>query len=103
MPPDRRAELVTIMSAIRPAATLTMAKALAEADLRDVLGLIRVPTLLVHGEADTRSTRHVVNALHAAIPGSRLKVMPGLGHECFLESAGAFGALVRGFLRDVGG
>jgi len=37
----------------------------------------------------------------AAIPGSRLTVMPGLGHECYLESAEAFDAVVRSFLLEV--
>src|SRR4029078_4988777 len=46
LPADRAAELATIMSEIRPAGTRTMAYALAEADLRDVLPHIEVPTLL---------------------------------------------------------
>jgi pimeloyl-ACP methyl ester carboxylesterase len=75
-----------------------MAHGLAEADLRDVLPTIDVPTLLLHGEADQRSPLRVANALHLAIPRSRLVVMPGLGHECYLESPERFNAEVRGFL-----
>ena len=59
---------------------------------------IEVPTLLIYGDADERSSLDVSNELHAAIPGSRLTVMPGLGHECYLESAEAFDTEVRGFL-----
>jgi len=51
MSADRAADLVAIMSEIRPAATRTMAYALAEADLRDALPHIAVPTLLVNGDA----------------------------------------------------
>jgi pimeloyl-ACP methyl ester carboxylesterase len=98
MPGHRRSELATIMSEIRPAGTLTMARALAEADLRDLLPRIEAPTLLIHGADDKRSSLDIANQLHAAIPRSRLTVMPGLGHECFLESAEAFGTEVRGFL-----
>jgi pimeloyl-ACP methyl ester carboxylesterase len=98
MPENRRSELATIMSEIRPAGTRTMARGLAEADLRDLLPRIEAPTLLIYGDADERSSLDVANALHAAIPRSRLTVMPGLGHECFLESAEAFDTEVRSFL-----
>ena len=103
MPENRRSELATIMSEIRPAGTRTMARALAVADLRDVLTHIEAPTLLIHGDADERSSLDIANELHAAIPGSQLTVMPGLGHECYLESAGAFEAVVRSFLLTVEG
>lgn len=98
MPIDRANELATIMSDIRPAGTRTMAYALAEADLRDALPTIEVPTLLVYGDADTRSPLSVANALHRSIPGSTLSVLPGLGHECYLESPTSFETVVRPFL-----
>lgn len=98
MPKDRADELAKVMSEIRPAATRTMAYALAEADLRDVLPHIDVPTLLLYGDADERSPLRVAHELHAAIPGSTLAVMPGLGHECYLESAPTFETEVRTFL-----
>lgn len=98
MPGDRAAELAGIMSEIRPAGTRTMARALAGADLRDALADIDVPTLLVHGEADERSSLDVARALRAGIAGSTLTVLSGLGHECYLEDATAFETAVRGFL-----
>lgn len=49
---DRRSELVTIMSEVRAMGTRTMARALAEADLRDVLPPTEAPTLLIHGDRD---------------------------------------------------
>jgi pimeloyl-ACP methyl ester carboxylesterase len=100
MPADRAAELIAIMSDIRAGATRTMARALAEADLRDELAQIAVPTLLISGDADERSPLPVAEQLHRAIPGSTLTVLAGLGHECFIESAAAFDAAVRSFLRD---
>ena len=102
MPGDRAAELRQIMSEIRPAGTVTMAHALAEADLRDVLPHIDVPVLLLYGDADERSPLSVAEALHRAIGGSKLAVMPGLGHECHLESADGFEAEVRTFLTSLG-
>lgn len=99
MPPERASELTAIMSEIRPAGTLAMAHALAESDLRDMLGRIIVPTLLVHGDADERSPLAVADDLNASIPGSTLTVLPGLGHECYLEDPTAFEQAVHAFLR----
>lgn len=98
MPPDEARELATVMSGARPAATRTMAHALAESDLRDVLTGIDVPTLLVYGDADARSPLSVADELHHSIPGSTMAVLPGLGHECYLESPDTFTAEVRTFL-----
>jgi pimeloyl-ACP methyl ester carboxylesterase len=101
MPEDRARELAAAMSEMHPSGTRTMAHALAEADLRDVLPHVEVPTLLIYGDADERSSLHVAKELHDAIPGSTLTVMPGLGHECYLESAAAFEREVRTFLAGV--
>lgn len=98
LPTETAAELMTIMSETRAAGTATMAYALAEADLRDVLPHVDVPTLLLYGEDDQRSPLSVARELHARIPRSTLVVMPGLGHECPLESPEAFSTEVRNFL-----
>jgi pimeloyl-ACP methyl ester carboxylesterase len=98
MPDERVDELVTIMRDIRPAGTRAMAHAFAEADLRDVLGQVDVPTLLLHGEIDERAPLDVAEALHHAIPGATLTVMPGLGHESYIESPETVNGEVRRFL-----
>jgi pimeloyl-ACP methyl ester carboxylesterase len=98
MPPERAAELARIMAEVHPSGTRTMALALAEADLRAVLPEVEVPVLIVAGEVDERSTLGVARALHAALPDSTLRVLVGLGHECYLESPTAFEAVVRPFL-----
>lgn len=103
MPADRADELRGIMRQIRPVGTVTMAHALAEADLRAMLPGIEVPTLLLHGDADERSSPSVAAELHRSIPDSVLRVMPGLGHECFLESPETFDAEVRAFLARLAG
>ena len=59
-----------------------------------MLPRIDSPTLLIHGEATQRSSLDIANELHAAIRGSQLTVMPGLGHECYVESAEAFDSVV---------
>jgi len=103
IPTERHAELVAIMRDIRPAGTRAMAHAFAEADLRDVLATVDVPTLELHGADDARSSLDVARALHSAIPGSELVVLPGLGHEPYLEDPEAFEAELVRFLNDVVG
>jgi pimeloyl-ACP methyl ester carboxylesterase len=101
MPPDRAAELAAIMSEIRSAGTRTMAHALAEADLRPLLPTVDVPVLVLAGDDDQRSPLPVAQALHDAMASSTLEVLPGLGHECFLEDSDRFNAAVRRFLSAV--
>ena len=99
MPSEAAAGLTTIMSEIRPAATRAMARALSEADLREGLSSIGVPTLLIYGDADERSPPSVAEDLHRRIPTSSLVVLPGLGHECYLEDPDRFNTEIRTFLR----
>ena len=101
IPPERSEELAAIMSEARPVGTRVMAHAFADADLRDLLPRIKVPTLLVCGEADERSPLPVAEALHEAIPTSTMVVLPGLGHESYVEAPARFNAEVRAFVRSV--
>ena len=79
-----------------------MARSFAQADLRDVLPGIRVPTLLLYGDADRRSPLGTIAAdLHEQIPGSRLRILPGAGHMANLEAPDRFNAEVREFLSSV--
>lgn len=71
---------------------------MAGADLRDVLPRIAVPVLLLYGDADSRSTLGIARELHAAIPGSTLVVMPGVGHLSNVDAPDRFNAEVARFL-----
>ena len=93
-----RARLLGTMQAIRASGTRTMATALAACDLRPALGDVTVPTLLLAGDRDERSSLGVAEALQAAIPGATLTVLPGLGHEMFAEDPSAFCDAIRSFL-----
>jgi pimeloyl-ACP methyl ester carboxylesterase len=99
-PPDRVKAFTDRMINFDRSGFRTMARASAEADLRDVLPLIAVPTLVLHGEADVRAPRQVADALHEGIPGSRLVVLPGVGHVAPVEAAEAVTAEMRSFLRE---
>jgi pimeloyl-ACP methyl ester carboxylesterase len=52
----------------RPVGFRTMTRCLAEADLRDALTGVDVPTLLLYGDADVRAPLAVAEALHSSIP-----------------------------------
>lgn len=92
-------ETAAIISEFHPAGMRVMLFAFAEADLRDMLPTIDVPTLLLYGGADKRSPHGVAENLHARIPTSKLVVIPGVGHECSLEAPDIFNAEVRSFLQ----
>jgi pimeloyl-ACP methyl ester carboxylesterase len=101
VPPATRDAVRAMARDVRAAGLRSMAVAFADADLRDVLPTIDVPTLLVSGADDRRAPRPVAEALHAAIPGSRLVLVPGAGHDVNLEAPREFDAAVRSFLRAV--
>ena len=94
-------ELTSILSQFHPAAMRVAMRAFAEADLRDVLAHIDVPTLLLYGDEDVRAPKDVWEPLHSSIPGSKLVVIPGVGHMIDMEAAERFNTEVRGFLRAV--
>lgn len=54
---------------------------LASGDRTATLGAISVPTLVIHGDADTLIAPSGGEATAAAIPGASLMVVPGMGHE----------------------
>ena len=70
---------------------------MAEADQRDLLPRIAVPTLLIWGEADARSPLSVARQFANAIPNAELKVIPDAGHISNLEQPGSFNDAVRTF------
>jgi pimeloyl-ACP methyl ester carboxylesterase len=92
------AENSKIMLDFHPPGMKAMVRALAEADLRDVLPLIEAPTLLLYGDRDMRSPVSVGEALHAEIRTSKLVVIPGVGHLSNFEAPQRFNAEVRSFL-----
>jgi pimeloyl-ACP methyl ester carboxylesterase len=85
----------------KPGGYRAMARSMAEADLRDVLPRIQVPTLLLYGALDERSPLKVAHALHEQIPKSQLVVIEGAGHLASVESPAEFNAHVRRFVRSV--
>jgi pimeloyl-ACP methyl ester carboxylesterase len=99
-PPDGVGELLDAIAAdVRPESVRVALAAIAEADLRDVLPGIAVPTLLVWGERDARSPLRVAREFARAIPHAELVVIPGAGHMSNLERPEEFNAAIRSFCR----
>jgi pimeloyl-ACP methyl ester carboxylesterase len=100
---DPPAEFVPLMEAmaadVRPESMRTALLVMAEADQRDLLPRIAVPTLLIWGELDARSPLDVSHQFERAIPDARLVVIPGAGHVSNLERPERFNEVVRGFCR----
>jgi pimeloyl-ACP methyl ester carboxylesterase len=94
---DRVDEFAASLTEFHPAGFRAMALA-CTADLRDVLPHVQVPTLLLYGDQDVRAPLSVGHALHAAIPHSKLVIMPGVGHVSSVEAAEQFNLEVRQFL-----
>ena len=89
-----------MLLSFHPSGFRAMARAAAEADLRDVLPTIDVPTLILHGDQDVRAPREVADGLAAAIPRSRQVVLAGVGHASCLEAPEQFTAELEAFLLD---
>ena len=102
MPREVLDRVRSIMCDVRPAGTLAMLSAFAEADLRDVLPTVTVPTLLLYGDADVRAPRPVADAMRAGIPGAEFELLPGVGHVIPAEVPAEFDSRLRRFLRTVG-
>ena len=100
---DPPAEFVPLLeemaAAVRPGSMRTALLLMGEADLRDVLSRIAVPTLLVWGELDARSPLTVASQFEEAIPDAKLVVIPGAGHVSNLEQPELFNDAVREFCR----
>lgn len=67
-------------------------------DVMDLLGNIAVPTLIICGTEDKMTPVKYSQYIHSRIPGSRLELIPGAGHDVMLEKPAEFNRVVQGFL-----
>ncbi|MGD9995680.1 MAG: alpha/beta fold hydrolase [Ilumatobacteraceae bacterium] len=74
-----------------------VAAVLASGDRTDALRSVRVPTVVIHGDADPLVHLSGGEATAAAIPDARLVVIPGMGHEL---PAGAWPLVVEAFAEN---
>jgi pimeloyl-ACP methyl ester carboxylesterase len=97
VPDVLRNDFSAIVSEFHPIGFRLMSLSSAEMDTRDLLPVIRVPTLLLWGEHDRRSPIHVAEQFHAAIAGAELAIIPAAGHVSNMEQPEAFNLHVRRF------
>jgi 3-oxoadipate enol-lactonase len=71
-------------------------------DSTPLLPEIEVPVLIIVGEEDALTPVKESRAMHAAIPGSTLAVIPKAGHVSNIENPPAFNSAMRNFLASVG-
>ncbi|MCR0983242.1 alpha/beta fold hydrolase [Roseomonas populi] len=67
-------------------------------DERASLGAIRIPTLLLAGEADTNAPAPVMERMAGKIPGAEYRCMAGIGHLPNIEAPEEFDAIILNFL-----
>jgi pimeloyl-ACP methyl ester carboxylesterase len=94
-----RDELAALMADFHPAGFRLMAASLAASDTRELLRTVRVPSLLLWGEADARSPLQAGHEMEALMPHARLVVIPSAGHLSNVEAPEHFNAAVRDFCR----
>ena len=79
---DLRANIAALLArAYRPAGTARQTAAvLAAGDRTPLLGLIDVPTLVIHGDQDPLTRLECGQDVARKIPGARIEIMKGMGH-----------------------
>jgi 3-oxoadipate enol-lactonase len=76
-------------------------RAIGYVDLREAIGAIRCPTLIIVGEEDRGTDIKMAKTMHERIAGSELAVLPKAAHCSCVEAADAFTRAVGGFLEKV--
>src|SRR5262249_54674426 len=100
-----------VIEEIRRIATAQTTQAMANAqramrdraDSREILGKIRVPTLVIVGALDAMSPPSVADELAACIAGARRVTIAGAGHLSSLECPEDFNAAIETFLAGLRG
>ncbi len=89
------------MAATHPDSYRSMMLALVGFDLKDALGRIALPTLVLSGSKDGNAPAPMMRRMADAIPGARYVELEGCGHLANLERPAEFDAALRGFLETL--
>jgi 3-oxoadipate enol-lactonase len=84
-----------------PDAYIACCAALREADLRELVGAIHCPTLVIGGSEDISTPPDQAEWLHESIEGSRLVILGGAPHFANLEQPEPWRKAVTGFLAEL--
>lgn len=82
-------------------ATFYFRERAASYDLRDSLGHVAAPTLVLAGASDWLCAPAASRVIAAGIPGARLVEIPRAGHFSFAEQPAVFARAVRAFLASL--
>jgi len=100
--PDIVAQVRQMMEEERTESLIGGLKAIAERpDSTQLLGGLRMPTLIVVGEDDKATPPESAKKMHETISGSRLVTIPGAGHMTSIEQSEHFTKALREFLETV--
>lgn len=96
--PEVMARIGALIAATPVAGFAGWGAAICTLDLTERLGAIKAPTLVVVGSEDTGTPPAASQAIAAAIPGSRLEIIPQASHQLVIEQAETFNRLLLDFL-----
>jgi pimeloyl-ACP methyl ester carboxylesterase len=96
--PDAAEPRRAVLEQIDPRAFADWCRALAKMDLREGLGQIGNPTLVIAGQLDETTPVEMSEELAAGIPGAALTVISGCGHCPQLQRPSALLKAVSSFL-----
>ena len=99
--PALKEELTADVLSTRPSVFLAGFRACDAFDVRDRVGAIRVPTLIVNGDDDRLTPLKYGEYLATAIPGGVLKIMRGAGHVAMLEKPIEVNNVIRSFIHSL--
>jgi 3-oxoadipate enol-lactonase / 4-carboxymuconolactone decarboxylase len=98
--PEAAAEVEAMLAACAPDGYAGCCEAIATMDQRAQLGAITAPTLVIAGGADPVTPPAMALALHQAISGSALTVVPAAAHLANIEQPDRFNAALLDHLLD---
>jgi pimeloyl-ACP methyl ester carboxylesterase len=98
--PGHGAWLGTIQAQASPYAMGEVLKTLRDADLRDDLQEIKIPTLILHGKLDKICSYDLAEQMHAGIANSKLVAFEKSGHALFIEELEKFNAELIKFVQQ---
>ena len=98
--PGLGAWLGTIQAQASPYAMGEALKTLRDADLRQDLKKINIPTLILHGKLDKICSYDLAEQTHAAISNSKLVAFEKSGHALFIEELEKFNAELIKFIKQ---
>lgn len=96
--PDMLQRVGEMIRATPPEGYAGCCHAIPKIDLLDLLGAISCPVQIIVGEQDAGTPVAMSEAMHRAIPGSELVVIPNASHLSNLEQPDAFNAALTRFL-----